>query len=866
MDLSTPSSDAVVWKNARFDHRTPVPVTKEQLLAASRAYREYNQICKDSEANLKFWSLWSDVFWDDPEHRRVNNCIMAGTPISMADGTSIAIEKVRAGQTVFSFSRRDKGLVVRPVKALLHQGSKPCVEVMFLDGRKLTCTTDHRVLAADGEWVPAGTLKPMESAVSVGVTYAPADGNAGSPWTLNATQASLGFSLDLRDRRREALAFARLLGYHLTDGCAKERVCGTSTALFLGHEFDVRMAQDDIELLTGQRPSYSLGNNTYQLTVPCRLGEVFSAVGASTADRKTTVSSLPSFLLEEACPDVIIQQFLAGMFGGDGRTVSVGHQSIHKMFTGIGFSKSIIGAKAQEQLTLLQKEMGTLMERLGVSCAPEDWRVVQGVTSVSKKGATLVARRKQQQGMALGKTHLNASEIDPTASVSLQWNLKSAMTIPFADRVGFAYCCHKQMRLTSATAVMKSRAFLFRQRKELMQAVDRRNGSGQIFRDAFRECKRELAEREHLHPLVSSWEPRLRQHMTETCMHPDNAVAALLSAMDAHGFFSEPRRKRKYSAAGVRKPARLSDAAPNHSEYGVHREASAMPMFRMPVVSVRPVGVRRVYDLCVPTEGGDDQDEASFVANGITVHNCLAYALNSRDSIYHRTHKPQPGDINGCPGVCPPLTESDYVNRPEKIVSRLRRDFNTAPHELIFPEDEDFDSIQFPPEYTREHWDRRVPPPGFYAACLLIATQNGMYDYHFARQDSNGFWSHKPGSNMVENVDASGNLITNPERADWFYDPQNHGVGYNYTFYRWIFVMAKAPSRAATLEENYEHANKRFSLRPDLFYDPHHPGRSREAANVAREAATAVSDDRKRQKSKTAHAASAVAGSASRRP
>lgn len=38
-------------------------------------------------------------------------------------------------------------------------------------------------------------------------------------------------------------------------------------------------------------------------------------------------------------------------------------------------------------------------------------------------------------------------------------------------------------------------------------------------------------------------------------------------------------------------------------------------------------------------------------------------------------------------------------------------------------------------------------------------------DYHWLRQDSNGYWSHKPGYARVQNLDNNEELITNPENA-----------------------------------------------------------------------------------------------------
>lgn len=46
-------------------------------------------------------------------------------------------------------------------------------------------------------------------------------------------------------------------------------------------------------------------------------------------------------------------------------------------------------------------------------------------------------------------------------------------------------------------------------------------------------------------------------------------------------------------------------------------------------------------------------------------------------------------------------------------------------------------------------------------------------DYHFYRQDSNGYWSHKPGATHVTNTDATGRPIYDPELASRDYKKSN---------------------------------------------------------------------------------------------
>lgn len=41
-----------------------------------------------------------------------------------------------------------------------------------------------------------------------------------------------------------------------------------------------------------------------------------------------------------------------------------------------------------------------------------------------------------------------------------------------------------------------------------------------------------------------------------------------------------------------------------------------------------------------------------------------------------------------------------------------------------------------------------------------------LQDYHWYRQDADGYWSHKQGTTAVKRTDDSGMLITDPETCD----------------------------------------------------------------------------------------------------
>ena len=78
----------------------------------------------------------------------------------------------------------------------------------------------------------------------------------------------------------------------------------------------------------------------------------------------------------------------------------------------------------------------------------------------------------------------------------------------------------------------------------------------------------------------------------------------------------------------------------------------------------------------------------------------------------------------------------------------------------------------------------------------LIVDENE--DYHFLRQDSNKFWSHKPGARKVTNLDASKKLIYDPALADYNYKKNANGYLNYDTFCSYMCVPRITPVRVKT--------------------------------------------------------------------
>ncbi len=124
-----------------------------------------------------------------------------------------------------------------------------------------------------------------------------------------------------------------------------------------------------------------------------------------------------------------------------------------------------------------------------------------------------------------------------------------------------------------------------------------------------------------------------------------------------------------------------------------------------------------------------------------TTHNCYSYALGKIRS--GLDSKAQPGYASGYNHV------EDENYDCESFYQRLKKDV--------------------PGSYL-EKFDNACHP-GFYKIFLMLDVGN---DYHWTREDSNLYWSHKPGSTNVTNKDANGNTIKNPLTASWKYESLNY--------------------------------------------------------------------------------------------
>ena len=150
----------------------------------------------------------------------------------------------------------------------------------------------------------------------------------------------------------------------------------------------------------------------------------------------------------------------------------------------------------------------------------------------------------------------------------------------------------------------------------------------------------------------------------------------------------------------------------------------------------------------LPLSGYELNYDPATWAGEVESHcNCYSYAINNQldehNALWFKQHPGEYAQVY--------VPQADYYAPATSLINATASDFNSYGNNnnrnMVFV------SIG----------QREICPAGTYKVALVIAPKD---DYHWYRQDSDGYWSHKLGTTPVTRTDHSGNLIIDPQYAD----------------------------------------------------------------------------------------------------
>jgi len=513
------------------------------------------------------------------------DCFVGSTPVTLSNGLSSKIENLENNKVgILGWDEKENGMVKSKQTNFMYKGERECIEITYQDGRKIKCTPEHPILTSDNKWVKAKDLTIDESRVKASITYPviniEKEMTECNGWSLKLK--TLELKTDTQEEYLKTLAFARILGYLITDGTISynKTINKFTSKVYLGHLLDVEGFLDDLKLFCVIKQTKFENKNIYSIGLQKDLiDNIIEIPGIITGKRVEQDGDLPHFILDKNCPKSIIREFLGGLFGGDGHTCSISDT----VCTAICISQTKTESKI-ESLKMMMENIKTLLNRVDINNI-----TIQNLKETSSSKKSIETENKYQSTL-----HINISEL-----------------ISFSEKIGFRYCCHKSQRLEAAITYKRFRDETTRQKQWIMNKVNELTNYSELKRkDPTKNIKTLKAIEQAVNELKDN------EKIIHNCAIPDNH--------DIVEYFCNNRKIQKFSSKRFPTATKFFKEIgtldwfekDNKKSYGVNRSMISLPTMNLKVIDIRPSGIEKVYDIEV-------ENTNSFLANGIVSHNCM---------------------------------------------------------------------------------------------------------------------------------------------------------------------------------------------------------------------------------------------------
>jgi DNA-directed RNA polymerase II subunit RPB2 len=544
------------------------------------------------------------------------DCFVEDSPIATSSGYSVKIKDMEScDYEVLGWSEKENGMVKAKQIGFMSKGERPCVEITLEDGRKSICTENHPILTSENKWVEAKDLVINQSKCKVSVTCPLIDIveeiKKCNGWSLQV--GSLTLTTNTREEYLKTLAFARLIGYLITDGSisSDKKDDYLRMIIYLGHILDVESVLNDLSMFCVTNQRSFTNNNLYYVTIPNIFAENIIQLPGLLKGRKVgQPGTLPEFILSQDCPISIIREFLGGMFGGDGHTCHLGmHRGKRDLLTSISFSQT---KKYNERESLIKMidDVKTLLQKCGIEKVS-----IQELKETSSS-----------------KERFLSSEFEDKTEKSYQLTLHLEMDelIPFSEKIGFRYCCHKSQHLEAGVSYKRLKNEVIRQHNWLVNRVNEITNFRNIKKESpfkhvptKKAIEQSISELKLKEPLLHEYAIPSTHDITDHLMKGTTfgkftskgfpTAEEFLRNIGALDWFLEEKYD---SDSNIESSIEYKGEKVANTSYGVKRESNSLPTMEMKVKSIIPVGMKKVYDIEV-------ENVHSFLVNGFVAHNCM---------------------------------------------------------------------------------------------------------------------------------------------------------------------------------------------------------------------------------------------------
>jgi len=545
------------------------------------------------------------------------DCFDENTPIPLNCGLSVEIGTMKdCNYDVLSFNEKTHSVIASKQSEFLYKGERECFDVTFQDGRKIRLTGNHKLLTSDNIWTEVNKFAVNETKIKAGITNPLIKINNEidmcKSWSLQA--GTLSLNINDSGSYFKALSFARIIGYLCADATIyydtiREMYKGV---IRLGHMIDVNNIVDDIRKFCSINQTKYKSKNYYYVNIPTSfLCNIIQLKGITIGSKMQQAAKLPDFILDENCPLPIVREFMGGLFGGDGHTCVLGmHRGKRDILSSISFSRSKT-SQHLDSLTQMMDDIKNLLSRFNI----------HKVTIQNFKETTYSKSKELDE--------TNYLEEGNAKCYQLTLHLDIDELIPFSEKIGFRYCCHKSQRLESGVSYKRLRNEVTRQHNWIVAKVDELTH--------FREIKKEnptkivptkkaiiqaVKELELIEPLIHSYaipsSHDINDHLIKgtkfgkfTSKSFPTAEEYLRDIGAIEWFLHDESCDKGLEDIDILEENKNYDSC-----YGVKRNCEGLPTMNLKVIDIRPAGIHPVYDIQV-------DDTHSFLANGIVAHNCM---------------------------------------------------------------------------------------------------------------------------------------------------------------------------------------------------------------------------------------------------